>query len=69
MKKQESLELEESSTESWANSNEDELNLCEDLFAAVITATDGDRPLHLVFQLLPSKKVNIFAYSHIIPYA
>ncbi|XP_018906134.2 protein polybromo-1 isoform X2 [Bemisia tabaci] len=37
---------------------EDELNFCEDLFTAVMTATDGDtnRPLHLVFQLLPSKK-------------
>lgn len=38
--------------------HEEELNLCEDLFTAVMTATDADRPLHLVFQLLPSKKVN-----------
>ncbi|XP_075218433.1 protein polybromo isoform X4 [Lycorma delicatula] len=38
--------------------HEEELNLCEDLFTAVMTATDIDnRPLHLVFQLLPSKKL------------
>uniref|UniRef100_A0A1B6CN38 Protein polybromo-1 n=1 Tax=Clastoptera arizonana TaxID=38151 RepID=A0A1B6CN38_9HEMI len=36
---------------------EEELGYCEDLFIAVMTATDADnRPLHLVFQLLPSKK-------------
>jgi hypothetical protein len=30
----------------------------EDLFSAVMMATDQDnRPLHTVFQLLPSKKV------------
>ncbi|KAG8292052.1 Protein polybromo-1 [Homalodisca vitripennis] len=41
--------------ESW--SQEDELSFCEDLFTAVMTATDDtNRPLHLVFQLLPSKK-------------
>lgn len=56
MKKQESLELEESSTESWATTD-DELNMCEELFAAIINATDQDRPLYPVFQLLPSKKV------------
>lgn len=44
---------------------EDELNFCEDLFTAVMTATDGDtnRPLHLVFQLLPSKKVSVYKYK------
>lgn len=37
---------------------EEELSYCDDLFTAVMTATDADnRPLHLVFQLLPSKKV------------
>lgn len=36
---------------------DDELGYCEDLFTAVMTAMDQDnRPLHLVFQLLPSKK-------------
>ncbi|KAI5696147.1 hypothetical protein M8J75_008836 [Diaphorina citri] len=36
---------------------EDEQNQCEDLFNAVMTSTDADsRPLHEVFQLLPSKK-------------
>lgn len=39
---------------------EDELASCEDLFTAVMTATDdANRPLHLVFQLLPSKKVSM----------
>ncbi len=52
--------MEESSVESWATSNDDELNLCEDLFSAVITATDAEnRPLYPVFQLLPSRKVSI----------
>ncbi|XP_065223085.1 protein polybromo-1 isoform X3 [Planococcus citri] len=58
VKKQESLELEESSTDSWATTNEDELNLCEELFSTVMTASDQDtRPLYPVFQLLPSKKL------------
>lgn len=57
--KKEPFDLEESSTESWTTNNEDELNLCEDLFSAVITAADADRPLYPVFQLLPSRKVNI----------
>lgn len=57
-KKQESVEIEESSTESWATNNEDELSMCEELFTAVITATDPDgRPIYPVFQLLPSRKV------------
>lgn len=69
VKKQESLELEESSTESWATTNEDELNLCEELFSTVITASDQDgRPLYPVFQLLPSKKVHTTWYPFpIIP--
>ncbi|XP_037956696.1 protein polybromo-1 [Teleopsis dalmanni] len=39
---------------------EEEFNPYEELFAAVMTATDpsmNDRPLHRMFQLLPSKKV------------
>ncbi|XP_054286185.1 protein polybromo-1-like isoform X2 [Macrosteles quadrilineatus] len=45
----------EAEEDSW--SQEDELGACEDLFTAVMTATDDtNRPLHLVFQLLPSKK-------------
>lgn len=41
--------------------HEEELNLCEDLFTAVMSATDVDnRPLHPVFQLLPSKKVRYY---------
>jgi len=36
------------------------MQLFEDLFAAVMTATDptdNNRPLHIMFQLKPSKKV------------
>lgn len=48
---------ESSRDESW--NQEDELGFCEDLFTVVMTATDDtNRPLHLVFQLLPSKKVS-----------
>ena len=37
---------------------DDDANMYEDLFTAVMMATDQDnRPLHTVFQLLPSKKV------------
>ena len=40
------------------------MQLFEDLFAAVMTATDptdNNRPLHIMFQLKPSKKVyNLF---------
>jgi len=40
------------------------MQLFEDLFAAVMTATDptdNNRPLHIMFQLKPSKKVcNVF---------
>ncbi|KAL1139328.1 hypothetical protein AAG570_006314 [Ranatra chinensis] len=36
---------------------DEELNMCEDLFTAVMTATaDDGRPLQTAFQLLPSKK-------------
>lgn len=56
-KRQECLEIEESSTESWATNTDDEINPYEDLFSSIMTASDQDsRPLHLVFQLLPSKK-------------
>lgn len=42
---------------------DDELAMCEDLFTAVISATDNDnRALSAAFQLLPSKKVCIFGY-------
>lgn len=62
------MEIEESSTESWATNNEDELSMCEELFAAVITATDPDtRPIYPVFQLLPSRKVFLFFFSQILP--
>ncbi|XP_039291348.1 protein polybromo-1 isoform X3 [Nilaparvata lugens] len=42
------------------NAGEEELNMCEELFTAVMTATDpntnDNRPLHTMFQLLPSVK-------------
>lgn len=38
---------------------DDELAMCEDLFTAVMSATDNDnRLLSAAFQLLPSKKVS-----------
>ncbi|GLH16320.1 ATP-dependent helicase brm, partial [Gryllus bimaculatus] len=46
----------EDNSESSTNPDE-EINQFEDLFTAVMTATDQDnRPLHTCFQLLPSKK-------------
>jgi len=41
----------------------------EDLFTAVMMATDQDnRPLHTVFQLLPSRKVReVHYHAHITP--
>lgn len=46
----------EDTSESSTNPD-DEMNQYEDLFTAVMTATDTDnRPLHTDFQLLPSKK-------------
>lgn len=39
---------------------DDELAMCEDLFTAVMSATDNDnRLLSAAFQLLPSKKVSM----------
>jgi protein polybromo-1 len=50
-------EAAEDTSESSTNPD-DEANMYEDLFTAVMMATDQDnRPLHTVFQLLPSKKV------------
>lgn len=50
-------EAAEDTSESSTNPDE-EANMYEDLFTAVMMATDQDnRPLHTVFQLLPSKKV------------
>ncbi|GFG36133.1 hypothetical protein Cfor_02751 [Coptotermes formosanus] len=49
-------EAAEDTSESSTNPD-DEVNMYEDLFSAVMMATDQDnRPLHTVFQLLPSKK-------------
>ncbi|PNF18061.1 Protein polybromo-1 [Cryptotermes secundus] len=49
-------EAAEDTSESSTNPDE-EANMYEDLFTAVMMATDQDnRPLHTVFQLLPSKK-------------
>lgn len=46
----------EDTSETSTNPDED-MNQFEDLFTAVMTATDGEnRPLHIDFQLLPSKK-------------
>lgn len=48
---------EEESNSSLAG-GDDELAMCEDLFTAVMSATDNDnRLLSEAFQLLPSKKV------------
>ncbi|XP_071450417.1 protein polybromo-1 isoform X3 [Hetaerina americana] len=44
-------------SEGSSNNPDEEVNLVEELFTAVMMATDQDtRPLHTVFQLLPSKK-------------
>lgn len=49
-------EAAEDTSESSTNPD-DEVNMYEDLFTAVMMATDQDnRPLHTVFQLLPSRK-------------
>ncbi|XP_069679864.1 protein polybromo-1 isoform X4 [Periplaneta americana] len=49
-------ETAEDTSESSTNPDDD-FNMYEDLFTAVMMATDQDnRPLHTVFQLLPSKK-------------
>lgn len=54
----EPIEIEENSTESSVLTNsEEDMNQFEELFAAVMNASDGDRPLYQVFQLLPSRKV------------
>ncbi|ALC47662.1 polybromo [Drosophila busckii] len=47
------------STEPGAGDLDDDCNQYEELFAAVMTATDpmGDRSMHRMFQLLPSKKI------------
>lgn len=43
---------------------DDELAMCEDLFTAVMSATDNDnRLLSAAFQLLPSKKVIMPLFS------
>ncbi|XP_026831166.1 protein polybromo-1 isoform X10 [Ooceraea biroi] len=50
----------EDTSESSINLDEETMQLFEDLFAAVMTATDpidNNRPLHIVFQLKPSKKL------------
>lgn len=50
----------EDTSESSTNLDEETMQLFEDLFAAVMTATDptdNNRPLHIMFQLKPSKKV------------
>ncbi|KAL6428036.1 hypothetical protein ACFW04_008427 [Cataglyphis niger] len=50
----------EDTSESSANLDEETMQLFEDLFAAVMTATDptdNNRPLHIMFQLKPSKKL------------
>ncbi|XP_049837847.1 protein polybromo-1 isoform X3 [Schistocerca gregaria] len=40
-----------------SSTHDDDINVYEELFTTVMTATDADnRPLHTVFQLLPSKK-------------
>lgn len=39
------------------NGDDEDIDVYEELFASVMTATDSDdRPLHTMFQLLPSKK-------------
>ncbi|XP_011690266.1 PREDICTED: protein polybromo-1 isoform X2 [Wasmannia auropunctata] len=50
----------EDTSESSTNLDEETMQQFEDLFAAVMTATDptdNNRPLHLMFQLKPSKKL------------
>ncbi|XP_076249117.1 protein polybromo isoform X1 [Calliopsis andreniformis] len=50
----------EDTSESSTNPDEETMQLFEDLFAAVMTATDpadNNRPLHTMFQLKPSKKL------------
>ncbi|XP_018396259.1 PREDICTED: LOW QUALITY PROTEIN: protein polybromo-1 [Cyphomyrmex costatus] len=50
----------EDTSESSTNLDEETMQLFEDLFAAVMTATDptdNNRPLHIMFQLKPSKKL------------
>lgn len=55
----------EDTSESSANLDE-EFGVYEELFTAVMTATDSDnKPLHTVFQLLPSKKKYPEYYEHI----
>lgn len=50
------IDLAEDTSESSTNPDDD-INQFEDLFTAVMMATDPDnRPLHTEFQLLPSKK-------------
>lgn len=40
------------------NGDDEDIDMYEELFASVMTATDtDDRPLHTMFQLLPSKKL------------
>lgn len=54
--KKQDIDLAEDTSESSTNPDDDS-NLLEDLFTAVMMATDADnRPLHTQFQLLPSKK-------------
>ena len=56
----EPIEIEEDSTESsFLTNSEEDMNQFEELFAAVMSACEGDRPLYPVFQLLPSRKVRI----------
>lgn len=53
---------EEESNSSYVG-GDDELAMCEDLFTAVMSATDNDgRLLSAAFQLLPSKKVIVFFF-------
>ncbi|XP_063225207.1 protein polybromo-1 isoform X8 [Bacillus rossius redtenbacheri] len=56
-RKQDSEATEGENSESSSNNPDDDMNQYEELFTAVMLATDSDnRPLHTVFQLLPSKK-------------
>lgn len=61
-------EMAEDTSES--STNDDEIsNPYEDLFTTVMLATDLDnRPLHTVFQLLPSKKVRRFSITEHFDY-
>lgn len=55
-------EEDEESSESSSNPDEDSKEAYEDLFAAVMAATDpsdSSRFLHSAFQLKPSKKVKV----------